>query len=248
MSSQQKLSSFKAIGFDVMGTLLDERVGIYEAFSPIHQYLQSSQTPNTVQKGYNEALSYHMRNSPPGTSYQNIMIQAHRRVSEELSHGQYVPSREESLVFSKALADWPAWWDTVQALQTLAEDSKLVLVSNMDTEVLEKIVSTGALREVRFAALIGSDKSRAFKPDQQVNQTLLDTVKNDFGISKDRVLLVAQGTGSDHIPARDMGIASAWIDRYDQGQDVLEELGLKPAWTFKSLKELVEQRVRTEDR
>jgi hypothetical protein len=61
--------------------------------------------------------------------------------------------------------DWPAWPDSVAALQKLAVDSELISASNIDTIALEKIVITGALRDVPFAALIGNDKSKACKPE-----------------------------------------------------------------------------------
>ncbi|KAF4551756.1 Hypothetical protein D9617_12g036460 [Elsinoe fawcettii] len=242
--SQKSLTSFRAIGFDVMGTLLDEQVGIWKACEPLHQHLPSAQASRQVQEAFNDALSCLMKSSQPGTSYESLMVDAYSRVASSLSNGKHRPSKEESTAFANALADWPAWSDSVAALQALAVNSKLILVSNMDTTTLEKIVTVGGLKDVQFAALIGSDKSKAFKPDHRVNQTLLDTAKEQFGIKKEEVLLVAQGTGSDHVPAKDLGIESAWIDRYDQGQEVIDRLGIKPGWTFKSLQELVDQQKR----
>ncbi|KAG8631149.1 hypothetical protein KVT40_000289 [Elsinoe batatas] len=240
--SKKSLSSFKAFGFDVMGTLLDERIGIWDACKPLHTYLSSSSRPDDVQHAINEALSRLMKSGPAGTSYESIMAKAYSEVTDNLTKGQYSPSSEESLGFARSLAEWPLWPDTFASLEQLSSKSDLYLVSNMDTTTLQRIATEGPLKGIRFAALIGSDQSKAFKPDQRVNQTMLDRAKQHSGIGKDEILLVAQGTASDHVPARDMGIASAWIDRYDQGQDAIGRLGLKPTYVFKSLAELVAQR------
>jgi FMN phosphatase YigB (HAD superfamily) len=106
----------------------------------------------------------------------------------------------------------------------------------MDTSTLISLTTIGALKDVHFAALQGGDKSGAFKPDHRVNQALLGIAQKEFGVGKDQVLLVAQGVESDHVPAREMGIASAWIDRYAAGEEVGRGL---PTWIFKSLGELV---------
>jgi FMN phosphatase YigB (HAD superfamily) len=108
----------------------------------------------------------------------------------------------------------------------------------MDTSTLVSLTTNGALKDVHFAALQGGDKSGAFKPDHRVNQALLDIAEKEFGVGKDQVLLVAQGLESDHVPAREMGIASAWIDRYADGEEAAKGA---PTWMFRSLQELVEQ-------
>ena len=109
----------------------------------------------------------------------------------------------------------------------------------MDTSTLVELPTKGALKDVPFAVLQGGDKTKAFKPDHKVNQALLDIAQDEFGVGQEDVLLVAQGLASDHVPARKMGVSSAWIDRYAEGRDAAEDA--KPTWIFGSLKELVEE-------
>jgi 2-haloacid dehalogenase len=232
-------SSFSVIGFDTMGTLLDEKAGIKVASAAIREKLPSNISDEQFFKKFETHLREQMRTTPPPTPYPTILGKAISLTAHSFSNGEYSATESERDDFARALADWPAFDDTVASLQYLAEKHKLVALSNMDTATLVELTTTGALRDVPFAKLQGGDKTGAFKPDHRVNQALLDVAQDEFGVGKEQVLLVAQGLGSDHVPARDMGIASAWIDRYGAGKDAAAEA--RPTWIFSSMKELVEE-------
>jgi 2-haloacid dehalogenase len=238
-ASPPSLSSFSVIGFDTMGTLLDEKAGIKVASEAIREKLPSNITDEQFFDEFESHLREEMRTTPPLTTYRTILGKAFSLTAHSLSNGEYSATESECDDFARALADWPAFEDTVASLQYLAEKHKLVALSNMDTSTLIELTTTGALRAVLFAKLQGGDKTGAFKPDHRVNQALLDIAQDEFGVGKEQVLLVAQGLGSDHVPAREMGIASAWIDRYGAGKKAAEEA--RPTWIFSSMKELVEE-------
>ncbi|KAF2157793.1 HAD-like protein [Myriangium duriaei CBS 260.36] len=240
-STEQSLHSFLVVGFDTMGTLLDERKGLAAAFEPTASHLSKRPEGEEVHEKLNVALASQMKKDGASTAYRTIMARAHRAVTLDLSDSQYTPNEEESLAFADGLKKWPAFPDTVEALQSLAKNSKLVLLSNMDTETLEYIAGQGALQHVPIAACIGRDKSHGFKPDHRVNQSLVDAAQTQFGVSKEKILLVAQGIKSDHVPAKEMGLSSAWIDRYGGGESALKEAGVRPQWVFGKLSELVEE-------
>ncbi|GAM86508.1 hypothetical protein ANO11243_045220 [Dothideomycetidae sp. 11243] len=240
-SNKQDLKSFKVMGFDTMGTLLDEKSGIITAFEPTRKHLNDSIPGEDLYEAFEKFLKQHMKSQGPQVSYRKIMADAHREATEELSKGAYSPPEAESLAFSDGLKSWPAFPDTVAAMQTLAKRSKLVLLSNMDTETLSYIAEKGELRDVPIAAVIGRDKSGGFKPDHRVNQALVDAAKTEFGVEKEHVLLVAQGVESDHVPAREMGISSAWVDRYGRGRESMEKTGARPGWVVSKLSELADE-------
>lgn len=246
IAKSNDLSTFEVIGFDTMGTLLDERTGIYTAFEPTARQLQQSVSKEDLHRRLNKTLKQYLGSSFTSLTYRTLLAKAHHNVTLDLSSGQHSPSEESSLAFADALADWPAFPDTVAAMQSLAQRSKLVLLSNMDTSTLEAIASRGALRDVPIAACVGCDKTGGFKPDHKVNQALLDVAQKDFGVTREKVLLVAQGLKSDHVPAAEMGIASAWIDRYGGGEQALEDAGVRPSWVFERLQALVDERDGTE--
>lgn len=238
VTSKPKLSGFKVIGFDTMGTLLDEKEGIKAASKAVREKLRTDLTSEMFFDEFELHLREQMTNNPPPTTYYSTLGNAFAATVKSLSKGGYEVTSAERDTFAQALAGWPAFEDTVASLQYLAEKHKLVALSNMDTSTLGELTTQGALKEVQFSALQGGDKTGAFKPDHRVNQALLDIAHNDFGAGKDEVLLVAQGVSSDHVPAKEMGIASAWIDRYGAGRDAAKDA---PTWIFSSMKELIDQ-------
>jgi FMN phosphatase YigB (HAD superfamily) len=242
-TSSQKLSSFKVIGFDTMGTLLDERAGVTTAFAQILNPKQfpSYETPDELFNIFDSTLAAEIKRNTPPTTYQEILATACSRAVHKVSNGQYSTSDEQNNQFAAALADWPAFVDTVSAMQKLAKNAKLILVSNMDTVTLETITTTGALKDVPIADLQGGDIAGAFKPDHAVFNTFLDTALNKYGVGQKDVLLIAQGLPSDHVPAKEIGFASAWIDRYHDGKQQAEKCGAKPTWIFESLQQLVDE-------
>jgi 2-haloalkanoic acid dehalogenase type II len=236
--SKPHLSSFKVIGFDTMGTLLDERAGIAAA-----SVIALQKLPGTTSEQFFEEFESHlydqMTSQPPPTSYATNLATSFSETVDSLSDGAHKTTPAESAAFADSLKAWPAFPDTVASLQYLARNAHLVALSNMDTSTLVSLTTTGALKDVPFSHLQGGDKSKAFKPDHRVNQALLDIAEKEYGVGKEEVLLVAQGLGSDHVPAREMGIKSVWIDRYGAGEEAAREA--KPTWTFKELREMIEE-------
>jgi 2-haloalkanoic acid dehalogenase type II len=232
------LSSFKVIGFDTMGTLLDEKAGITAASEAILKKLNSPITPDEFFSEFESHLHDQLTAHPPPTTYHTNLATSFTLTVASLSKGTYTSTQSESDAFARALASWPAFPDTVASLQYLSNNHHLIALSNMDTSTLVSLTTKGALEDVHFAALQGGDKSGAFKPDHRVNQALLDIAEKEFGVGKEQVLLVAQGVESDHVPAREMGIASVWIDWYAAGEEAARGA---PTWMFRSLGELVEE-------
>ena len=71
----------------------------------------------------------------------------------------------------------------------------------------------GGLKGVPFSAFYTADKIGSYKPDLRNFDYLLDHVKQDFGAEKGQLLHVAQSLYHDHVPAKQMGLPSVWINR-----------------------------------
>lgn len=243
--SKPSLSSFKVIGFDTMGTLLDEKAGIATTSATALQNLPDT-TPDQFFGEFESHLHEQMISHPPPTSYATNLATCFSLAVNSLSNGAYTATLSEATVFADSLKSWPAFLDTVVSLQYLANNAHLIALSNMDTSTLRSLTTTGPLKDIPFAHLQGGDESKAFKPDHRVNQALLDIAEKEYGVGKNEVLLVAQGLDSDHVPAREMGIKSVWIDRYDAGEEAARDA--RPTWMFKNLAEMVEEMKREETR
>jgi FMN phosphatase YigB (HAD superfamily) len=53
----------------------------------------------------------------------------------------------------------------------------------------------------------------SYKPARRNFEVLLERVQSDFGMAPSDILHVAQSLYHDHVPAIDLGLATAWIDR-----------------------------------
>jgi len=118
---------------------------------------------------------------------------------------------EEAKRFAASVKDWPAFEDTVDALQRLkALGLKLVILSNVDRASFEgtrRVLERGfELDGVYTAEEIGS-----YKPNPANHRFVLDALQPD--IPEEQVLAVAQSLVHDHVPAKALGLKSVWIDR-----------------------------------
>jgi 2-haloalkanoic acid dehalogenase type II len=149
-----------------------------------------------------------------------------------------VPSKEEARHFGSLIGTWPAFPDTLPALQALKKHYKLVILSNIDNDSIVATLS-GPLNGAGFDAVFTAQNIGSYKPDLANFRYLLEGVKRDLGIEKENVLHVAQGLVCDHIPAKKMGMHSAWINREDEQQKLVELKGqVDFTWKFKSMGEM----------
>ena len=233
------LTSFKVLAFDVMGTLVDELRGLDAACAPLRARL------NLKQSDLHSHLEGFLRSqmaSTPTAPYSQILALAYVRLAEHLSNGEHFDGVEaEAQAFADSLLTWPAFPDTLSSLDYLSQFFKLVPISNMDSVSLAHICSDkGQLAGAPFAARLTSDVMGGFKPSHAAFQSLIKLAQIDFNVSKSEILIVAQGLYTDMKPAAELGLASAWIDRYGQGMNAIQPPA-KPDWVFTSLEELVQE-------
>lgn len=136
------------------------------------------------------------------------------------------------------MAKWPAFPDTVAALQRLKKYYKLVILSNIDDESIAQVLE-GALKGVQFDAVYTAQQIGSYKPDMKNFHYLLRGVEKEFGVKKGEVLHTAHGLRADHVPAKEMGLKSAWIVRGEgvgKGstmEDVKDRVAF--TWQFESM-------------
>ena len=95
--------------------------------------------------------------------------------------------------------------ETQDALAKLAERFQLVILSNVQTKVLEASV---ALIGAEFSELITAEQLRSYKPRTAHFEEAVARVG-----SAERILHVAQSVYHDCRPAHGLGWATAWINR-----------------------------------
>jgi 2-haloacid dehalogenase len=199
------LTGYKALSFDCYGTLIDWEAGIAAVLGPWAREVGLDLDDERLLEAYagNEAT---VERDQPTALYPEVLAAAFRRTGEGL--GRTVDDAWAERL-GGSLPDWPAFPDAAAALASLAAHYRLIIVSNVHRAGLA--ASNRHLRG-RFAAVITAEDVGAYKPAGNHFRALLRTL-DDLGIAPGELLHVAQSLFHDHVPARQAGLASVWINR-----------------------------------
>jgi 2-haloacid dehalogenase len=192
---------FDVLSFDCYGTLIDWETGLLGALRPILD-------AHGAAVGDEELLALYGRLEPevearPYQPYRDVLADVLRGIGDE--HG-FTPSDAEIQAFAGSVGSWPAFEDSVDALARLGQSFRLGVITNCDDDLFA--VSAQRLGEP-FDWVVTAQQALAYKPDHAPFELAVDTI----GMPRERILHVAQSLFHDHVPARELGLASAWIDR-----------------------------------
>lgn len=215
MSSQINWTSIKALSFDIFGTLIDWESGIYDAAraSAVGPYLPSrAETLNGIDDHDVKVQAEH-----PTMLQSDIIAEGFRRYVQDLglvAAGKLSQADVDaaSKEYGAKIGQYPAFEDTVKAIQTLGKRFKLIPLSNVDRASFSQTLE-GPLKGCNFDAIYTAQDIGSYKPDLKNFHYLLEHVKSDFGVEKDEFVHVAQSLFHDHRPAKQMEIQSVWVDR-----------------------------------
>ncbi|KAK5050875.1 hypothetical protein LTR84_003434 [Exophiala bonariae] len=233
---------FKLSSFDCFGTLIDWNEGVYKALEPIRSRLPESHPLYTDRRGFLSKFSSFevplVINNPRGI-YSTLLSEAYMKLARNF--GQ-TPTEEEGKAFGASVGDWPAFPDSVAALNSMKKHYKLVILSNVDRTSFAKVLA-GPLAEVEFDAVYTAEDIGSYKPDINNFEYLLSHVEKDFGLKKDQILHTAQSLRADHAPAKLIGLDSAWIVRGDEGFAMGGEWAdydgkIEYTWKFETMEEI----------
>ncbi len=200
-----KLTEFKALTFDVYGTLIDWESGMIEGLRP-----PTDRLPQTLTRGQIlEAHAFHestTQSFTPSKTYASLLAVVYRRLAEEW---RMDVTREECLRYGRSVKDWPAFPDSAEALRYLKRHYRLVVLSNTDSE---SFAHSNAKLQIEFdAAYLASDIG-SYKPDPRNFDYMLKNLERQ-GIERHEILHVAESMFHDHGPANAFGLANCWIYR-----------------------------------
>lgn len=212
------LKNYKLLSFDIYGTLIDWESGIYEGLLPLLKELPTSNPhrSDSASESRRYILSEYARleaavqAEQPALKYSQLLAAVHIRLCDELS----IPSSPSAAsAFGATIGTWPAFPDTVAAMQVLATHYKLVALSNVDRASFSNTY-TGPLAGVTFDAIYTAEDIGSYKPDPRNFEYLVSHVKEDFGVEKVEILHVAQSLFHDHVPGKKADLQpGVWIAR-----------------------------------
>jgi 2-haloacid dehalogenase len=191
----------EALTFDCYGTLIDWEAGILAGLRRVLDLHGVAATDDELLEAYArveadlEAGAYRR--------YREVLGEALRRVAR--GHG-VEPSADEMNAFGGSVGEWPAFPDSAAALARLGKRFKLGVITNCDDDLFA--VSNRRLG-VAFDWIVTAEQVGAYKPAPRNFEVALERID----VTPGRILHVAQSLFHDHVPAKKLGLSTAWIDR-----------------------------------
>lgn len=199
------LADYDALSFDCYGTLIDWEAGISAVLVPWAQQIGLDHTEEQLLLAYADNEAQAERDFPKAL-YPEILADAFRRTGVQLSGDV---SDDWARRLGASVPDWPAFPDSAAALQSLATQYRLIILSNVDRQ---SFAGSNARLAVEFDTIITAQDVGAYKPAPNHFEAL-DGALDELGVPRGRLLHVAQSLFHDHVPAKRHGLASVWINR-----------------------------------
>jgi len=192
---------FEVLTFDCYGTLIDWEAGI---LGGIRRVLDARGV-TADDDGALERYARHEAAIEAGVyrRYRDVLALALRGVCAEIGVD---PSDDEGTVFGGSVGEWPAFPDSPDALARLARRFRLGVITNCDDDLF---AASNRRLGVTFDWVITAEQVGSYKPDHRNFEIAFERI----GIPRERILHVAQSLFHDHVPAKELGLTTAWIDR-----------------------------------
>ena len=192
---------FEALTFDCYGTLIDWEAGIGAG-------LASVLAGHGVDARTDDLLERYARHEAvleagPYRRYREVLGLALRAACAEVG---VESTADEEEAFGGSVGAWPAFADSADALARLATRFRLGVITNCDDDLF---AASNRRLGVTFDWVITAEQAGSYKPSHRNFELAFERI----GLPRDRILHVAQSLFHDHVPAKELGLATAWIDR-----------------------------------
>ena len=232
-----ELTDFSTLTFDCYGTLIDWEAGIVAALGPWAARHGLGLDDAALLDAFARA-ERHQQGAAPDMLYPAVLENVLAVIAAEAG---VEAAADERAAFGRSIADWPAFPDSAAALAYLKRHYKLVILSNVDNDSFRH---SNRKLGVAFDLILTAQEIGSYKPDPRNFRALIDRL-GEIGVTRERVLHVAQSLFHDHVPARKLGLASCWINRRagrrDGGATMAPPEPVTPDWEFPTLAALADR-------
>ena len=198
------LTDYKALTFDVYGTLIDWETGMVNGLKPL-----TDKVGGLTRDAILEAHAFHESTAQkwtPGKPYSQLLATVYKRLAEEW---RVQVDWEDCLAYGASVKDWPAFEDSADALAYLREHYKLVVLSNVDNA---SFAQSNEKLGAPFHMVYTAEDIGSYKPSPRNFDYMLENLQR-LGIHKQDILHTAESMFHDHGPANRFGLANCWIYR-----------------------------------
>lgn len=204
-----RLSDFKALTFDVYGTLIDWESGMIAGLKPLTDRVEHNLSRDEILQAH--ALHESTQQSyTPAMRYQDLLPLVYRRLAEQWG---VQANWAECLTYGQSVKQWPAFADSADALAYLSQHFKLVVLTNTDND---SFMHSQMKLKAEFDGIYTAEDVGSYKPAARNFEYMLEKLATQ-GIEKQDILHTAESMFHDHEPANRFGLTSCHIyRRYDQ--------------------------------
>ena len=188
----------EVLTFDCYGTLIDWEAGL---LAGLRRIVGGAQTDDSLLEAYARAEAGAERGR--WRPYREVLAVSLVEVCRGLG---ITPTAGQARAFGDSVEDWPAFPDSKAALARLREQFELAVITNCDDDLF---AASGRRLGQPFSWVITAEQARSYKPSLHNFELALARA----GRPRSRLLHVAQSLYHDHVPAKQLGLATAWIDR-----------------------------------
>jgi 2-haloacid dehalogenase len=192
---------FDVLTFDCYGTLIDWETGILRALRPILDAHDVTASDEQLL----EAFARHeaVIEAGPYRRYREVLAECLDRIGAEFG---LAPTDAEREAFAGSVSDWPAFADSPAALRRLTQRFKLAVITNCDDDLFAR---SAARLGIGFDWVVTAEQVGTYKPSHRNFEHAFESIE----APRERILHVAQSLFHDHVPAKELGLSSVWIDR-----------------------------------
>jgi len=196
---------YEVLSFDCYGTLVDWESGIIAGLRPVLR-------AHGVEATDDEILDLHAQTEHElqAASRRGGYVKYRDVLSEEVREAGrrwgFEPNHAEVLALPDSVRYWLPFPDTVNALRALKGSYKLAIISNIDDGLF---ALTARYLEVEFDFIVTAEQAGTYKPSPNNFELALERI----GAEPEKILHVAESHFHDHVPAKELGLDTAWIHR-----------------------------------
>jgi 2-haloacid dehalogenase len=211
-----------AVTFDCYGTLVDWESGISSFLEQLFREKRVNVDVAEVVKA-REDLDFELVQGPY-RSYREVLSLSLRSAFPQF---QIVYNETDGKRLADSVPDWPVFEETRGALERIGRTCKLAIISNIDTDIIEK---TKLKIGVPFDLIVTAQQARAYKPSVKPFELALQKL----ACKPHDVLHVSSGFRYDIPPATKLGLKTVWVNRKQEPKPA----GSRADHDFASLTEL----------
>jgi 2-haloacid dehalogenase len=197
--------NYEVLSFDCYGTLVDWESGIVSGLRPVLRAHGVEASDEEI-LGLHAETEHRLQSASEKGGYVKYRDVLGEEVREAGRRWGFEPSSSEVGRLPDSLRYWLPFSDTVNALRALKSRYRLAIISNVDDGLF---ALTARYLEVEFDYIITAEQAGTYKPSLDNFELALERI----GAAPERILHVAESLFHDHVPARKLGLDTAWVHR-----------------------------------